>query len=718
MPRIRYASCRICAGQCGLRIEVDDRDQVIDVRGDDGNPVTLGYACSKGITLPEAHNDPSRLLHPLKRTESGTFERIGWEQVFDEIAARVRELMDRHGPDAIAGFRGTMNYSNLVANHLLPEWLACLGSTSFFSTMTIDQSAKWVTFERLGGWAAGRDPLATADVLLWIGTNPLVSLSTFNFDLQHPVQRLRDAKARGLKLIVIDPRRTETARHADVFLQLLPGEDVTVVAGLLRMILERGWHDAAFCARWVDGLDALRTAVAPFTPDYVARRAGVDPEALAQAASLFAEPIAGRARRGSAASGVGPDMGPHSNLAEHLVECLNAVCGRYARPGDLVANPGVLGLAYPRVAQVIPPRRSWDAGPKSRVRGLGTIFGEKMSGALADEILTPGPGQLRALFVDGGNPAIALPQQARAEDALRALDLLVVIDPFMTATGRLAHYVLPSKMMLERHDLGSRDYEVHVMQRPYAQYSEPVLPAPADVVDDWEVFYEIARRLGVPLTLDGEPIDMSRKPSTEELLRILMRRSSVPFSDIRAATRGRVFDVASQVVLEADPKADGRFAVAPSDIVVELGEVAAEQPGTDPRFPLRLAVRRLRDVQNTMYHTLPSVRRRLPGNSAYAHPVTLDEAGLADGAWAEAASPRGTIRLPVRADPDMRPGVVAIPHGWGDLLDVAAEGRAPGANVNRLTSAVDDCDPINAMPRLTGLPLRLRPVPAQADLQE
>ena len=118
MPRIRYASCRICAGQCGLRIEVDDRDQVIDVRGDDGNPVTLGYACSKGITLPEAHNDPSRLLHPLKRTESGTFERIGWEQVFDEIAARVRELMDRHGPDAIAGFRGTMNYSNLVANHL------------------------------------------------------------------------------------------------------------------------------------------------------------------------------------------------------------------------------------------------------------------------------------------------------------------------------------------------------------------------------------------------------------------------------------------------------------------------------------------------------------------------------------------------------------------------------------------------------------------------
>ncbi len=710
MPRVKFASCRICAGQCGLRIELDDRGQVIDVRGDAENPVTLGYACSKGITLPEAHSDPSRLRHPLKRTASGSFERIGWEQAFDEIAARVRELTDRHGPEAIAGFRGTMNYSNLVANHLLPEWLACLGSTSFFSTMTIDQSAKWVTFERLGGWAAGRDPMATADVLLWIGTNPLVSLSTFNFDLQHPVRRLRDAKARGLKLIVIDPRRTETARYADVFLQPVPGEDVTVVAGLLRLILERGWHDAGFCARWVDGLDALRTAVAPFTPDYVARRAGVDPDALAQAAGLFAEPIAGRARRGSAASGVGPDMGPHSNLAEHLIECLNVICGRYARPGDVVANPGVLGVAYPRIAQVVPPRRSWEVAPKSRVRGLGRIFGEKMSGALADEILLPGPGQVRALFVDGGNPAIALPQQARAEEALRSLDLLVVIDPYMTATGRMAHYVLPPKMMLERHDLGSRDYEVHVMQRPYAQYSEPVLQAPPDVVDDWEVFYEIARRLGVSLTLDGNPIDMKRKPSTEELLRILMRRSSVPFEEIRAATRGRVFDVERQIVREAAPGADGRFAVAPPDVVAEIGAVAAAPQEADPRFPLRLAVRRLRDVQNTMYHTLPSVRRWLPGNCAYAHPVTLGAAGLADGAWAEAASPHGAIRLPVRADADLRPGVVAIPHGWGDLIGFDAEGCAPGANVNQLTSAVDDCDSINAMPRLTGLPLSLRPV--------
>ena len=255
MSRVAYTSCRICAGQCGLRLELDEAGQVTSVRGDEANPVTLGYACSKGITLPEAHRHPERLLHPLKRNADGRFERIGIEQALDEIAAKMREVMTTHGPDAVGAFRGTMNYSNLAANHMLPEWLRCLGSSSFFSTMTVDQSAKWVTFERLGGWAAGRDPLASADVLLWVGTNPLVSLSTFNFDLQHPVQRLREARARGLKLVVIDPRRTESARHADVFLQPLPGEDVTVLAGLLHLIFRHGWQDRDFCARHVAGAE-------------------------------------------------------------------------------------------------------------------------------------------------------------------------------------------------------------------------------------------------------------------------------------------------------------------------------------------------------------------------------------------------------------------------------------------------------------------------------
>jgi anaerobic selenocysteine-containing dehydrogenase len=403
-------------------------------------------------------------------------------------------------------------------------------------------------------------------------------------------------------------------------------------------------------------------------------------------------------------------MGPHSNLAEHLVECLNVVCGRYARAGDRVANPGVLGPRVPRKAQVIAPRRSWEQGPRSRVRGLGHIFGEKMTGALADEILTPGTGQVRALFVDGGNPVIALPQQARTEQAMRALDLLVVIDPFMTATARLAHYVLPPLMMLERHDLGSRDYEVHTMQRPYAQFAEPVLapPAGAELVEDWRVFYELARRLGVALTFDGVPLEMQVAPSTEDLLRILTRHSSVPFAELRAATHGRIFDVPEQFVEAADAGCTTRFEVAPPDVVAELAAVREETtPGTDS---FRLAVRRLRDVQNTMYHRLDGVRRRLPENPAYLHPDDLESLALVDDGLVEISSAHGTICLPARADDGVRRGVVSVPHGWGDLLDGPGSDANPGTNTNRLTSAAECLDPINAMPWLTGLPVRLRAV--------
>jgi len=710
MTEVR-TSCRICAGQCGLRLTLDEAGAVQSVRGDKDNPVTLGYACIKGLTLHEAHASPQRLLHPLKRQPDGGFARIPLAQALDEIAERLQAIQADSGADAIAGFRGTMSYTNLLANHMLPSWLRSFGSSSFYSTMTVDQSAKWVSFERLGGWAAGRDAFALADVLLLVGTNPLVSLSTFNVDLQHPVKRLQEAKARGLKLVVIDPRRSETARHADVFLQPLPGEDVTVIAGLLHLILERGWHDAAFCARWVDGLDALQAAVAPFTPAMVDARAGVPQADLLAAAQLFAQPLPDRLKRGSAGSGTGPNMGPNSNLAEHLIECLNVVCGRYARAGDAVPNPGVIGARHPRRAQVIAPRRSWEQGPRSRVRALGSLFGERMSGALADEILTPGEGRIRALIVDGGNPVIALPGQAKTEAALRALDLLVTIDPFLSATAQLSHYVLPPTMMWERPDIGSRDYEAHTMMRPYAQYAPPVLqpPAGSELVDDWAVFFGLAQRMSLPLQFDGVPLDLNHRYSSEELLALLLRHSAVPFEKLRDTTQGgRLFELPPEQVQPAEADANGRFAVAPADVVAELTTVRQRAPLAEG-CTHRLAVRRLRDVQNTMFHALPTLAHRFPENPAFLHPDDLSALGWQAGQRLAIRSAHGEIELPVKADDSLRRGVVSVPHGWGGLLD---DSRQPGANTNRLTSADVDLDPINAMPVLTGLPVRLRCLPA------
>ncbi len=707
-----HTACRICAGACSLRLTLDDSGKVVAARGDKDNPVTRGYACIKGLHLHDAHNSPERILHPLKRQPDGSFARITLDQALEEIAHRLQSLMAEHGAESVAGFRGTMSYSNLAANHMLPDFLAALGSNSFFSTMTIDQSAKWVTFERLGGWAAGKDPYVLADTLMFVGTNPLVSLSTFNFALQNPVKEIHAARARGMKIVVIDPRRTETARHADVFLQPLPGEDPTLLAGLLRIVLKNQWHDTDFCARYVKDLPRLARAVEPYTPEYVAQRAGIAAEDLQAAAAAFAEPVqtpAGpRRKRGSAASGTGPNMAPHSNLAEHLLECLNVVCGRYSRPGDAVPNPGVIGPRYQRHAEVIPPQRSWERGWKSRVAGHGMIFGQKMSGTLAREITTPGPGRIRALLVDGGNPVNAIPDQQGIADALRDLELLVTIEPFMSNTARLSHYIIPPKMMFERADLPTRDYESHVMFQPYAQYSAPVATPPpgAELVDDWFVFWDLARRLGKPIVFDGVPLDMHKAPTTDDLLAILVRNSSVPFEELRRHPQGKVFEVEPMTVQPGDPASIARFDVMPEDVERELVDVLKES-ATAPGYTHQLAVRRVREVQNSMYHHLLVIRHRMPCNCACLHPDDLAAQGIAEGARVTIVSEYGRITAMIEADPSLRPGVISISHGWGPLPGCDAVEDHAGTNPNLLLSSDHHLDPINAMPMMTGVPVRL-----------
>lgn len=713
-PREVIAPCRICPGVCSLRFTFDKNEKIVSVRGDKSNPVTRGYACIKGLQWHEFHAHPDRLQHSLKRQPDGSFKRITLDDALDEIAAKLQGIIKSHGAESIAAFRGTAAYLNVPTFHMQPSWLASIGSNSFYSTMTIDQSAKWVVPERLGSWAAGHDAIQIADVCLIVGSNPLVAVTTTSFYMQDPLKNLKDAKKRGLKLIVIDPRETETAKHADIFLQPLPGEDVTVLSGILHIIFRQSWHDTEFCRRYVKDLDRLIKIVEPFTPEYVARRAKIDVDSLYAVASAFGEPLMDesgikRLKRGAATSATGPSMGPHSSLAEHLLECLNVVCGRFARPGDKVFNPGVVSPRNPRVAKVNPPRRSWESGWQSRIGGYGMLFGEKPSGILAQEITTPGPGQIRALIVSGGNPANAMPDSERVIEAFGKLDLLVAVEPFMTHTAKLSHYIIPPKLMLEIPTMPNRDLESTIMPtHPYGQYAAPVLKTPegSELADDWFVYWALARRMNIPVIFDGVPLDMDTAPATEHLLAIIARHSAVPLEELKRYPEGKLFDVEPMVVKAAPERDMGRFDVAPLDIEEEVKEVYEEEYQRKG-FTHLLSVRRLRDVTNTSFHNLPKIRRSRPYNPAFVHPDDLARLGVASDEQITIASKYGRVKAIAKADESLCPGVVNLPHGWGPLPGEEPDPHTSGANVNLLTTSCENRDRITAMPVMTGIPVNI-----------
>ena len=696
-----HSFCRLCLVNCGVIVTTDGHNRLVSVRGDKAHPATSGYACFTGLQSPDAHNSPARLRHPLKRMPDGSFEPIALEQALDEIAVKLGTIRDQHGAGSIAAFRGTANYSNIAAATMLPAWLAALGSPAFFLTMTVDQSAKWVNAGRLGTWHAGRDNFCDSDVLILVGGNPMVSGTVLGFPCANPLKQIKEARARGLKLIVIDPRRSETAKFADIFLQPLPGEDVTIAAGLLHIIIENGWQDDEFCARHVNGLDELKRAIAAFDPGYVERRAGVPASSLRAAAEAFAH----AAGRGFAVTGTGPDMGPHSNLAEHLIECLNVVCGRYRRPGDLVVNPVLLGPRRALRAEAVSPGRSWEKGHKSRIRDTGVIFGEMMSCVLAEEMLLPGEGQIRSLFVVGGNPVSVLPDPDKTARAFQELDLLVTIDPMLTSTARLSHYVIPPKLQYERPDsLGLHD----LIPAPLVQYTHAVATPPddAEVVDEWYVFWALAKRLAVPITLNGIELDMQRPPSTERILEIVLSQAQLPIEEIRQATAGRLYAEAPQYVEPAREGASGRFEVIPPDVGSEIAQALGAVTVTG--FSHRLSVRRMRGVINTAYHELPGMRRRHRFNPAYVNSADLDAQGLQSGDSVEIVSAHGRIAAIVEADNSVRPGVVSMTHGWGDgPVDETTDSEQWGSSTSFLVSADADLETINSMARLTAIPVNI-----------
>jgi anaerobic selenocysteine-containing dehydrogenase len=714
--------CRFCHAYCGIEVDVVE-NRAVAVRGDRAHAVSQGFTCEKGRQLPNQHNDPNRIRATLRRRSDGTFEEIPSESAMDEVAARLQSVIAEHGPRAVALYNGTKSWSN-VSFALGLSWLNGIGSPSFYSTVTVDQPAKTMAGALHGYWQGGYHRIDESDVVLFVGTNPLESFLVESVKLPCPnsLVYLRDNVRRGLDVIVIDPRRTETAQHAAIHLAVTPGEDPTLLAGMVRLIIDEELYDRAFLAENAERLEVLRRAVEPFTLDYVERRAGVPADDVARAARHFA-----RGPRGSAVAGTGPNMAPHPLSTEMLVCALNTLCGRYGREGDAVNHAGVLGAGYEPREGALPPREFWGYLEQPRVRGLRTLNWEQPSAALCDEILTPGDGQVRALICNGGNPAVAFPDQEKVVRALASLDLLVCLDVHLGATAQLADFVFGCKLSLEKPDY-TRHLEWY-FPTPFAQYTPAILDAEGDVIDECELFWGLAHRMRVPLELGRAPlgppvaspraVDIDVKPTTDEMMEIEAADARIPLAEVKRYPSGHVFDEARKTVGPRKPEA-ARFDLAPPLFLEDLARVVAE-PVVDgagyragERYTHRLASRRLRQVFNSTGVHLAGLNGRGPGNPAYLNPADMAATGLADGDLVEIVSEHGRIVGVARPDEGLRAGVVSMSHAWGALPgdDDVVHHPETGACTNRLIANDTDFEPLSGQCRQSGIPVNLRPVAA------
>jgi len=720
---IRNVVCRACHEQCGLLVEMIGGAPG-KIYGDKNNPVYKGYSCVKGRQIGAYGTMPGRLLQSQKRVD-GHYVPVDSRRAVIEIADKIGALVAEHGPRSVAFYVGTHGYTNFPAHAFAKAVLEALGSPMMFNAISIDQPGKAIALALHGPWLAGTPPMERWESLLLIGTNPIVSM---NGGLgANPAEWLHRAKQRGLKLIVIDPRATEVARQADVHLQARPGEDPAVLAGMARVIIEEGLYDAAFVEAETVGLAALRAAVAPFTPDVVAARAGIEADDLVRAARLFAS-----GGSGAVSCGTGPNMSGHSNVTEYFVKVLSSLQGYWLKADELITNPGVMVNRAPPIAASPGPLPALGFGHKMRIRGLEETLAGLPTAALAEEMLLPGEGQVKALVVFGGNPMSAWPDQLKTYDAMRALELLVCFDPVMSTTARLAHYVIAPKLPLEAATATMSNemfgnfgpgwgYEV-----PYAQYSDVVVEPPpgSDLIDEWEAMFDIARHLGLQLRVrdwsfadpglsleHGTDLDMSRTLTLDEVWQVITRNAPVPFAEVkRLGGAGHVFD-RPPVTVEAKP-ADwvGRLDIGNADLLTELGGVLVERDAeTLAAFPLRLISRRLHDVTNSSWHDAPTIRARVAGNGAYMNPLDIAAGGFEAGDIARIVSPHAHISGILRADPNVRRGCVSMSHAWGGNPGDGDDDDPSlhGANTGRLTSVERDYDRYTGIPRMSTIPVRL-----------
>ena len=710
--------CRFCHAYCPMEATVED-NRLIALVPDTSNEMYGGYTCIKGRQMIDQIDHPTRLQQSQKKQPDGSFNAIGTELAMDEIATQLQTILDTYGPRSIASYNGTYSYQNSAAHDVARAFHAAIDSPSYYTSVTIDQPAKVaIGPTRMGWWNGGSHMWNDSDVAMIIGNNTLVSHFSIPGGIPafSPHNALRDGKKRGIKVICIDPRVTEVASRADLHLQVRPGQDAAILAAIIAVILAEELHDKAFCLDNVEGLEQLTAQTQRFTPEAVSAAAGIPANQIIEAARMFAA-----GPRGTAVTGTGPEMGPHPNLLQHLVQSLNAICGRHYREGERLPNPGVLTPTGPRSAEATGPQPQWlTDGVKSRVSEdicetvVLSPYGplkEMPTAVISDEMLLEGEGQIKALICVGGNPLLAWPDQEKTHAALSGLELLVCIDIKMAATAQMADYVLAPKMCLEREDVTLLTDIWH--DKPYSQYTQTVVEAEGDKIEEWEFFWAMGKRMGLNMSMANGPINMQEKPKKFDLLANITQGSRVPLQEIYNTEGGKIFDVPDVILDAPDPTTRGRLQLFPPGLEQELEASHNDMKSSGTKdYPLLLISRRMKNTYNSTGPELSLLKSKGTTNPAFMHPQELAALQVADGDIVEVHSRHGAIPAVVTASDDIRPGVISMSHCWGGSPDPTANAdqrvREIGSNTNRLIDNLENAERYSGMCRQSSIPVAIR----------
>jgi anaerobic selenocysteine-containing dehydrogenase len=713
MSETKLHTCMLCEAMCGLAFEVDG-DRATTVRGDRDDPFSAGHICPKAAAIEDVRTDPDRLRAPLRRTRGGSFERVTWSAAIDEAADRIAAIQDAHGRDAAAIYVGNPmahTYTGLFGALLLIE---SLGTRARFSATSVDQLPHMLaSLEMFGSQALLPVPdLDRTDYLLVLGANPVVSNGSV-MTAAGVETRLRKIRERGGKIVVVDPRRTETARIADAHCFIEPGTDALLLLAIVRTIFDEKLTRLDRLAAFTDGVSSLDRASAPFTPEAVAHATGIEATTIRELARDYA-----RANRAACYGRVGICTQDFGGVCAWLVLALDVLTGNLDRAGGKMFATPAIDLA--RLAPLAGMKGSF-ATYKSRVRGLPEFGRELPVAALAEEIETPGEGQIRALVTLAGNPVLSTPNGRRLDGALAKLDFMLSLDIYLNETTRHAHLVLPTSFGTERDHFDVIFNAVAV--RNTARYALPIFTPAGDVRHDWEILSDLVAKLGTRgrsarRFAAGVAARAMRATGARGMLDALLRTGPHRLS-LRALEREpHGMDLGPLQprlpALLATPKK--RIDLAPALFTNDLARVRTLlKTDADARLAgdgaLRLIGRRQLRSNNSWMHNSHRLVKGRERCTLLMHPDDARARGLASGASVVVRSAAGEVRAPLEITDDIARGVVSLPHGWGHHRDGARMDVArahAGASLNDITDE-SRVDALSATASFSGVPVTVSP---------